>query len=743
MLRPIFQILLILLSSTNLLSQNLQGHITDASGLALQDVVVINKSKVEHTHSDANGFFMLEGVQATDEIQFSHIGFESLVFIAADFLTQEQNNWALQEARLSLSQVVISPAVGLDVQISDVDLKLNPVLSSQQLLQRVPGLFIGQHAGGGKAEQIFLRGFDIDHGTDINLSVDGLPVNKVSHAHGQGYSDLHFVIPETLATIDFGKGPYQAAQGDFTTAGYVAFKTKDQLEQNSLSVSYGDFASFRTVGMFKLLDGPKTKAYAAGSFNAFDGPFISPQNFNRVNLFTKFSTQLAQDEKLEFSASHFASKWTASGQIPWRAVRSGQIDRFGAIDDTEGGNTSRSNLVVNHFKRLNNGSKINSTLYYSRYDFELFSNFTFFLENPVDGDQIRQFENRELMGFQTTLDHKFNLGDKTIKYQFGAGLRYDNVDDLELARTKNRKETLEQLAFGDVDQTHGFLFAAANLKLGKWRLNPGLRLDGFQFDYTDRLASNFSNPTASSLRLSPKFNLFYEPSSTVQLYLKNGLGFHSNDTRVSVTPGAVDSSLPKAFGADLGLNFKPNDKLFVNFALWSLYLEQEFVYVGDEAIVEPSGETRRLGFDLGLRYQPTPWLYLQQDLNYAYARSLEAAAGEDYIPLAPSWTAMGSATVDLAHGISAGLRYRFIDDRPANEDNSIVAAGYFITDANIGYSLGNWRFGISVENIFDTEWEETQFATNSRLQNEAVAVEEIHFTPGTPRFIRGQITYRF
>ncbi|MDC7997052.1 TonB-dependent receptor [Gilvibacter sediminis] len=732
-----------LLMGFSLTAQNLSGTIQDASATPLQDVVVINTTNNTHTHTDANGYFELSEFKQTDTIQFSHIGYETLSFTAADFNQKPNNLWVLEASRLSLDQIVISPGVPLDVQMVDVDLKLNPEQSSQKLLQRVPGLFIGQHAGGGKAEQIFLRGFDIDHGTDINLSVDGLPVNMVSHAHGQGYSDLHFVIPETLSNIDFGKGPYEAHRGDFTTAGYVAFNTKDRIDRSSISVSYGDFASFRTVGLFKLLDEDKTQAYAAGSFNAFDGPFISPQNFNRVNLFTKFNTRISNEEKLEITASHFSSKWTASGQIPWRAVRSGQIDRFGAIDDTEGGNTSRSNLVFNHFKRLNNGGKLNSTLYYSRYDFELFSNFTFFLENPVDGDQIRQFEDRELMGFQTTLDHKFNFGQQVVKYQIGAGLRYDNVDDLELSRTKNRKETLEQLAFGDVDQTHGFLFASANITLGKWRFNPGLRLDGFQFDYTDRLSPTFSNQTATTLRLSPKFNLFYQPKSELQFYLKNGLGFHSNDSRVSVTPGAVDSTLPKAFGTDLGLNFKPSEKLFVNFALWHLYLEQEFVYVGDEAVVEPSGETRRLGFDLGLRYQPTPWLYLQQDLNYAYARSLEAPSGEDRIPLAPSWTATGSATVDLTNGFSGGLRYRFIDDRPANEDNSIVAAGYFITDANIAYSVGNWRFGISVENIFDTEWEETQFATNSRLQNEAVPVEEIHFTPGTPRFIRGQITYSF
>ncbi|NQX76379.1 TonB-dependent receptor plug domain-containing protein, partial [Gilvibacter sp.] len=219
-----------LLMGFSLIAQSLSGTIQDATAIPLQDVVVINTTNNTHTHTDANGYFELSDLMQTDTIQFSHIGYETLSFTATDFIQKDDNIWSLEPSRLSLDQIVISPGVPLDVQMVDVDLKLNPVQSSQRLLQRVPGLFIGQHAGGGKAEQIFLRGFDIDHGTDINLSVDGLPVNMVSHAHGQGYSDLHFVIPETLSNIDFGKGPYEANRGDFTTAGYVAFNTKDRID---------------------------------------------------------------------------------------------------------------------------------------------------------------------------------------------------------------------------------------------------------------------------------------------------------------------------------------------------------------------------------------------------------------------------------------------------------------------------------------------------------------------------------
>ena len=647
----IFQTLL-LLCCIGTQAQQLTGTINDPDGFSIQDVVITNRSQDRHAHTDDLGVFELLS-SPNDTIVFSHLGYETLELIAGQYLEAKNNIFIMQPTTVSLSQVVINSEVSSLNQMVDVDLKVSPVRSSQELLQRVPGLFIGQHAGGGKAEQIFLRGFDIDHGTDVTLSVDGLPVNMVSHAHGQGYSDLHFVIPETLDDIDFGKGPYEAQNGDFNTAGYVSFKTKDRIKDNLVQVSYGDFANFRALGMFKLLDDNQTQAYVASELQTFDGPFESPQNFTRVNLFGKFTTQLDDSQRFEASASYFRSKWNASGQIPWRAVRSGLIDRFGAIDDTEGGQTSRSNLVLNYQKRLKSDARIASTVYYSRYDFELFSNFTFFLENPEDGDQIRQTEERQLMGFQTQLDHLAKIGNLNFDYTVGAGLRYDKVDDIALSRTKNRSEILERLAFGNINQINGYAFASANLKLGNWRLNPGIRLDGFQFDYEDFLADTFSNPTASAFRLSPKFNLFYKPSSKLEFFLKNGIGFHSNDTRVVVNQPQQET-LPAAFGTDLGLNWKPTANLNINAALWSLFLEQEFVYVGDEAVVEPSGKTRRLGIDLGLQYEPFKGVYFQQNINYAYARSTEEPSGADYIPLAPNLTATGSLSFKSESGFNGG-----------------------------------------------------------------------------------------
>jgi hypothetical protein len=566
----------------------------------------------------------------------------------------------------------------------------------------------------------------------------------VSHAHGQGYADLHFIIPETIAHVDFGKGAYYADKGNFNTAGYVDFTTKATLKDNLISVEAGQFNTIRALSMLKVLSSKKNNVYIASSLNLTDGVFEAPQNFNRFNIMGRYNYDNYKNEELSLTFSHFQSKWEASGQIPQRAIDQGFIGRFGAIDATEGGNTSRTNLIGNHKKQLTTNSQINTTAYLTRYDFELFSNFTFFLEDPVNGDQIRQFENRTLLGAHTTYKHTLHIPnhDASLYYKLGIGFRYDDVDDVQLSRTQNRRNLLERLAFGDVDETNGYAFAEAMYKTGAWTVNPSLRLDYFTFDYVDFLSETFDSRSENETLLSPKLKISYNTGQKAQFYLKTGLGFHSNDTRV-VTANTGEDTLPVAFSTDLGTVIKPTNTLIINAALWHLFLEQEFVYVGDAAIVEPSGETRRLGIDFGLRYQPINGLNIYTDVNYTYARSREAPDGEDFIPLAPDLTSTGGVTLKNIKGFSAGLHYRYIKDRPANEDNSIVAEGYFVTDFNINYTRNNWNLGIAIENLFDTAWNETQFATESRLFNEPNATEEIHFTPGTPFFLRAKLSVRF
>jgi len=703
------------------------------------------KNSSQGVTTDLEGNFTLISDSASITLIISHVGFETQeisVDAPADELIIR-----LRSSAVNIAQITVN---GLDASnlksITKVDVNLRQTNSSQDILRMVPGLFIAQHAGGGKAEQIFLRGFDIDHGTDIEITADGMPVNMVSHAHGQGYADLHFLTPELVRAIDFGKGPYYASHGNFATAGYVDFQTLNRLDKSMVKLEAGMFNTYRILAMTDLLGRTKLRdeqsAYLSFDYKMTDGAFDSPQSFNRVNVFGKYHGRIGSNTTLTFQTSYFTSKWDASGQIPARAVESGMISRFGAIDDTEGGQTSRANIMAQIANPLGKGS-IRNQLYYSKYDFELYSNFTFFLNDSLNGDQIRQKESRNIFGYKSQYSVKHTRGGAIFNTSVGGGLRYDASDDNELSHTKNRVETLEQIQFGDVDEANLFLFANEEFNFGKLIINPAVRLDYFRFEYLSRLNQPENKRGAEQkIFASPKLNVLYNVRPNVQLYVKSGIGFHSNDSRGVVAQNG-NEILPPAYGADLGIIVKPFKNLLVNVAGWILYLEQEFVYVGDAGIVEPSGKTIRKGVDFSLRCQITDWLYADFDLNYTHARAIGEESGENYIPLAPDLTSTGGLTFKHKTGINGSLRYRYIKDRPANEDNSVTAEGYVVMDAQLNYTRKKFEIGLSVENLLNTEWNEAQFDTESRLKDEPEPVSELHFTPGTPLFVKGSLAFFF
>lgn len=733
-------VLLTILSQTNLYGQTLQGEVVNNKKEPIVGAQILDLGSKKHTHTDEFGNFTFQNLTIGDSLKISHIGYKANHILINNLTSPLIIE--LEEKPVSLEAVVISPKTNALNLITAIDLKTNPVNSSQDILKQVPGLFIGQHAGGGKAEQIFLRGFDIDHGTDIGITVDGLPVNMVSHAHGQGYADLHFVIPETVDNIDFGKGPYYADKGNFTTAGYVNFKTKRNLETSRIKLEKGQFSTNRILGMFDVFNTVKHDAYIAAEHLSTDGPFDSPQNFKRINLFGKYTGNITAFDKIGVTFSHLSSKWDASGQIPQRAVDLGLIGRFGAIDDTEGGNTGRTNVLVNYEKVLTDDSYIKSSVFFSKYDFELYSNFTFFLDDPINGDQIKQKEDRQIYGLTSEYFKSFDLKNINATVQVGINLRNDQSNNNELSHTLNRKVTLSQLQFGDINETNFGSYLNTNFYFKKWTFNPSVRIDYFDFQYNDALQEYYQTQTSTKTIVSPKLNVLYDYTPNLQLYLKGGKGFHSNDTRV-ILSNAAKETLPAAYGYDAGLVWKPVPKLLLNAAYWYLFLEQEFVYVGDAGIVEPSGKTRRKGVDLSIRYQPLKWLFWNFDTNFTHARALDEEAGQDYIPLAPDFILKSGLNAIHKSGLYGGANVRHIKNRPANEDNSIVAQGYTVVDLNTGYKWKRLDFGLQIQNLFDTEWNETQFATESRLQNESSPVEEIHFTPGTPFFIKGVVEFKF
>jgi outer membrane receptor protein involved in Fe transport len=725
--------------NTALVAQSIEGKIIDDKKKPIENAYIFQKNSSTHAHSDIHGEFFAN-LNIGDTLYASHINYEDNFVVISDF--ENSAFIILQDKPIALEEVILHPKVNALNLFSDIDIEMTPVNSSQDILQKVPGLFIGQHAGGGKAEQIFLRGFDLDHGTDINISVDGMPVNMVSHAHGQGYADLHFVIPETIKRIDFGKGPYNANKGNFATAGFVNYETIDLFDQNSVQLELGQFNTLRLVGLFNIIDKPNRNAFLATEYRLTDGPFESPQNFSRYNIMGKFSEYLDNLDHFSVSLSHFTSKWDASGQIPMRAVNDGSISRFGAIDDTEGGFTSRSNILVDYKKYIDNNTFIKNSVFYSLYDFELYSNFTFFLNDPVNGDEIRQKENRQLFGMNSEFNKEFSINSNKGLLQVGLGYRNDIIKDIELSHTFGRFNTIENKKLGNITESNISSYVNTEFNFAKWTFNPALRFDYFKFQYNDQLANTYQSDVENQGILSPKLNILYNYSSDLQFYLNSGKGFHSNDSRVVIEENGK-KTLPAAYGSDLGFIWKPIPKLLINSALWYLFSEQEFVYVGDEGVVEPSGKSERKGIDFGLRYQFLDYFYFNTDWNYSHARSVDEPKGKNYIPLAPDFTITGGLSFMHPSGFYGHTKIRHINDRPANEDNSIIAKGYTVADLNAGFRFQSFNIELIIENLLDTEWEETQFATESRLFNEMQSVEEIHFTPGTPFQMRIRLMYNF
>lgn len=736
-----FSLILLCLVSFTGFSQALQGVVTDENNKPIDFMFVINKTSQNHAHTNFKGEFELGNLSIGDTLVFNKMGYlpKEIIYNKNKIVVQIKRN------PIALEQIMLAPEVSTDNIITAIDVERNPVKSSQELLAKVPGLVIGQHAGGGKAEQIFYRGFDIDHGTDLQVNVDGIPVNMVSHAHGQGYADLHFVIPETVDKIDFKAGPYHFSQGNFATTGTVNLKSKETLDHNLIKLEGGQFNTKRLLFMNTFLNKSNENAYVAIENLNSDGAFESPQNFKRFNINSKYFKTF-NNTKLEFSFSHFVSSWNASGQIPQRAVNNGTITRFGAIDDTEGGETSRTNVSLKMIKKYEDTSQLKHMLYYSKYKFDLYSNFTFFI-NEDDGDQIYQSEGRDIFGYSSDYQKDIILGNTEVTLNGGVGLRTDIVGNNQLSETKNKSIILNRLQYGDVNETNYFGYASAAFQLNKWSVNPSLRLDYLSFGYQDFLeeanTTGFKLKEQSAAILSPRLSISYTPNNSFQSYFKVGQGFHTNDSRLITTSQA--DAIPKAYSTDIGFVWKTTPKLLLGLDLWGMISEQEFVYVGDAGIVEPNGASERTGVSFNTRYQPIKALFLNFDANYTHARFRDEAEGENYVPLAPDFTLKGGISYKKDLGFYAGIDALHINDRPANEDNSIVAEGYTVANLNMGYIWDKFEVGVQIQNLFDVEWNETQFATESRLANEpsGSSVEEIHFTPGTPFFFKTVLAYKF
>lgn len=744
-----------LLFAGNAFAQNcsIRGTVSDsATQNSISGVIVRTADAQTIAITDAFGNFCLQDITAgKQQLVFTLLGYKTQIRTVEAGTQQPQPlHIQLVPKTVSLAEVVIAGQNDLGQSmnaITQVDKVLRPTNSAQDLLRLVPGLFIAQHAGGGKAEQIFLRGFDSDHGTDFSVNIDGMPVNMVSHAHGQGYADFHFVIPEVVDRLNVYKGPYTARFGNFATSGAGEFITRDALDKSELRFEYGQFDTYRGLALVDLL-GKKhllTKneehAYLAAEYVFSNSYFESPQNFKRYNIFGKYTGMLNDRTALRFSASTFSSNWDASGQIPERAVNSGLISRFGSIDNTEGGNTGRSNANLSIISALQNGGMVKNQFYYSHYIFNLYSNFTFFLNDSINGDGINQNEKgRDIIGYNGSIEKNYRIAGKAARTTAGAGLRADASAIALLRETK--RVTGDTLVYGNLREINPSLYIDQHFQLtSKLALNAALRYDYFVFGFTHYKADSLSGQQGRG-KMSPKLNVVYDVNPDVQLFVRSGLGFHSNDSR-AVVSGEAGTSLPRASGAEAGTILRAGKKILFHAAFWTLDLQSELVYVGDEGIVEISGATRRFGTDVAVRWEITPRLFADADFNYNHGRFKNEPEGANYIPLAPAVTSTGGLTWKQNKGWNAALRYRFMDSRPANETNTVRAKGYTLLDAVARYNLDHFSFSLTAENLLNTKWNEAQFDTESRLPGETAPVSELHFTPGAPFFMKGGVSLRF
>ena len=755
----------------------------------LVGVNIILPGTVYGTISGLHGDYTLSDLPAGSyTVIFSFIGYETEVYeLELEAGHEYVRNVVLKSGPIDLAAVTVEAqqpfSAASSKAIRNFDLKIKPVRSAQDVLNLAPGLFIAQHAGGGKAEQIFMRGFDSDHGTDIGVYVDGLPVNMVTHGHGQGYADLHFIIPEIIDGLTVYKGPYFSQFGNFGTAGSVDLRTTDHPEKNLVKVEGGMFNTARATTVLKIpTSGKHQSAYIAGQYAYTDGPVESPQGFNRANVYGKFHTHITPNSELGIGVGAFTSAWNASGQIPQRAVENGLITRWGSIDDTEGGITGRYNASVDYHFMEGYDHDFMIQAFMSKYDFKLYSNFTFFLNDPVNGDMIEQSDSRNIYGINTRYSFRKSVGDFQFYTKVGTTYRGDKID-VSLWKSPERSR-LSVLTDNRVNEVNMAFWVEEDLVFSsKFKAQLGLRGDYFTFDVLDHLdrpdfpGNGLPHATgyAQSAILSPKLNLVWSPADPLDIYVNMGTGFHSNDARDVVlsarmndivrqgeknglSASEIDQSLsdrffdpehaslktlPRASGAELGSRIALGNRVLTSVAAWYLHLEEELVYVGDEGSTEASGESRRMGIDLEMRFQLADWIWADFDLNASDGRYVGEPDGANYVPLAPRLTSQGGVNALHPSGIEASLRYRYMADRPANEDNTVVADGFIVANVVLGYHFNRFRIFALGENLFNVEWNEAQFDTESRLFNEASSVSELHYTPGNPFNVQVGLAYEF
>lgn len=650
---------------------------------------------------------------------------------------------------VALPEVMVraEPPVAASSQqfIPDREYLLQPQGRPAQVLRLIPGFIAVEHSGGaGKADQYFLRGFDADHGTDVAFFMDGMPINLRSHAHGQGYTDLNFIIPETIAGLDVYKGAYQPQFGDFATAGAVNFQTREVLKEGMLQFAGGQFDTQRHLLMLSPTKG-KVRTLLATEGYYTNGPFINDNRYFRFNGLGKATWNPTARSEASLTGTFHKAQWNASGEIPLRAVNAGTLDRFGAIDPSEGGKTMRGTSRFNYHYDTTTGGTAFANLYAQYYRLDLFTNFTFFKDRP-EGDGILQGDRRVLYGGEVGWRQSGEVLGLVSTLTSGLQVRVDDIH-ARLA-TQTRRAVTGTTVDSEIYQASYSPYVKLELQPRRWlRLVGGVRADALTFNVHNRCGSCTSQPAGrtTSALVTPKASVILGPWARTEVFLNYGQGYHSNDARGVV--GGV-TPMARATTYEAGIRSKPlgPDGLELIATVWALDLQSELVLVGDAGTTVPRGATRRNGVEVAARGQVVGPLYLNGSVTWTHAEFRQTGAA---IPLAPELTAYGAVLLRWPEGLSSQLQATYMGVRPLTDDRSLKAPSWTVVDLSERYQLpiklqhGRLEAFLFIQNVLDTEWEQATFAFSSRLANEPAAVTDIHFVPGTPRFFMGGMAWYF
>ncbi|MEP7102467.1 MAG: TonB-dependent receptor [Burkholderiales bacterium] len=629
-----------------------------------------------------------------------------------------------------------------------------PTLRPAEVLEFVPGVIVTQHSGDGKANQYFLRGFNLDHGTDFATFVDGMPVNMPTHAHGHGYSDLNWLIPELVDRIDYKKGPYYAEEGDFSSAGAARIGLFGSLPKGIASLTIGQHQYERALLAKSIAFGDGNLLYAVEAAHN-NGPWDKPEKFHRLNGVLRYSFGEG-DSRSSITAMAYSAGWNSTDQIPQRAVDQGLIGRFGAIDPTDGGQTSRYSVSYTTERRYDNGVfKLNAYAIQSRLD--LFSDFTYNLDNesPLNADQFEQAEHRRVFGLGASRSFNGKLGAADSVTTIGAQIRHDRLDPVGLYSTVAR-ERVSTTQEARVRETSLGLYVENSTQWAPWlRSVAGLRYDDFHFDVASSIAANSGKKSASLT--SPKLALIFGPWNKTEFFVNYGHGYHSNDARgvtETVTPKELEPAqaspaLVRSKGAELGLRTEIIPGLQTSLSLWQLELGSELVFSGDAGDTEASGASKRYGIELNNHYRATNWLLLDADVAVSRAR-FTADQGEApnlgrYIPGSVDTVVSLGATVTDYGPWFGHFQLRYFGPRPLIEDNSQKSKATTLAYLRVGYQITkDVKLAVDVFNLFNRHGSDIDYYYASRLKGEpAGGVNDIHFHPVEPRSVRVSLSANF